>query len=309
MKRRQLILGAAGAGLSLGGATYALRIPSGAAAPGKGPDLSDYVRTFSAEFDDPSAPLTVPKGGPFTTRFENWGGLRTLPATGEEQLYVDPAFVPSPAGTDKEGHADAPSGTALPSLGYNPFRIEDGCLVIIAAAAAALKLNGRVDRPYLSGLVSTEWSFAQRYGYFEMRAAVPARRGLWPAFWMVGKTSEEHTEIDVLESRGSETARVYQSIHVSSQRGKTVHEPTHYPGFDSNGMHTYGVDWSAEAIVFYIDGYETLRVDGAVLRDAPPMYMIAGMAVGGPWVGTPGAGDLPATMRIDYIRAYQRRGA
>ena len=302
MKRRDFVLGASGAGLTLGAGRAYAEVP-----PGAGPNLSAYVRTFSAEFDDPAAPLSVKHGGPFTTRFENWGGLRTLPATGELELYVDADFVPAPGGTDKDGHADAPPGSTAPPLGYDPLRIEHGNLLITAASTAALKLNSRVDRPYLSGLVSTEWSFAQRYGYFEMRAAIPASPGLWPAFWMVGKTSAEHTEIDILEARGSETAHVYQSIHVSPARGKTVHERTGYPGFDSQGMHVYGVDWSPEAIVFYIDGHETLHVDGAVLRDAPPMYMIACMAIGGSWVGTPNPADFPATMKIDYIRAYQRR--
>lgn len=306
MKRRALLGGVAAAGAF--GAGVVPRGPA-LAAPGQGPDLSDYVRTFSAEFDDPAAPLQVKNGGPFTTRYENWGGLRTLPANGELQLYVDEAFVPAPGGTGKDGRADAPPGSDAAPLGYNPFRIADGCLLITAAPAAALKLNGRVDRPYLSGLVSTEWSFAQRYGYFEMRAAIPAKPGLWPAFWLVGKTFDEHTEIDMVEGRGSETARVYQSIHVSPARGKTTHERVGYPGFDSQGMHTYGVDWSPEAIVFYIDGHETLRVDGAVLRGAPPMYMIANMAIGGDWAGKPNPADFPATMRIDYLRAYQRRGA
>jgi hypothetical protein len=293
MKRRDLLLRASAALLPVPAAARDL-------------DLSGYVQTFSAEFNDTAAPLSVKHGGPFTTRFEEWGGLRTLPATGELELYVDADFVPAPGGTDKDGHADAPPGSTAQPLGYDPFRIEDGCLLITAMPAASLRLDRRVDRPYLTGLVSTEWSFAQRYGYFEMRADIPAASGLWPAFWMVGKTSAEHTEIDILEARGSETGHVYQSIHVSEARGKTVHRRVGYPGFDSHGMHTYGVDWSAEAIVFYIDGQETLRVDGAVLRDAPPMYLIACMAVGGPWPGTPNPADFPATMRIDYLRAYRR---
>ena len=48
------------------------------------------------------------------------------------------------------------------------------------------------------------------------------------------------------------------------------------------------------------------RMDGAPLRDAPPMFMIANEAIGGSWAGSPDARaqHFPAEMKIDYIRAY-----
>ena len=265
-------------------------------------ELAKYRLTFNAEFDDPDRPLSVREGGPFTHRYEQWGGLRTLPATSELELFVDKAFVPAAGGTDKAGHADAPAGRGAP-LGYDPFRVHDGSLDIAAVPLSA-DLLGRVDRPYLSGLVSTEWSFKQRYGYFEIRAQLPPGRGLWSAFWMVADTSAEHIEIDVLEAIG-EGDRIYHSVHVSPPRGKGTHLARH-PGFDySDGMHTYGVAWTEADIVFFVDGIESARVDGAPLRNAPPMYLLANLAVGGTWPGTPPAStQFPAIMRVDYIRAY-----
>ena len=295
MRRRDLlILGATGA---------AARWAPARAAPPRRIDLTAFRQTFAAEFNDPHAPLSVREGGPFTTRFEQWGGLRTLPGTGELELYVDSAYVPAPGGTDKDGHADAPAGSA-PPLGYSPFLVRNGCLEITAIPVPSA-LRSRVDRPYLSGLISTEWSFTQRYGYFEMRAQLPPGRGLWPAFWMVSKTAAEHVEIDVFEAVG-EGDTIYHSIHNSPARGKSVHLK-YALGFDyAAALHDYGVLWTPDEVVFFVDGVETDRADGAPLRDAPPMYLIACIALGGTWPGTPPATTrFPATLRIDHIRAYQ----
>ena len=48
-------------------------------AQGQSFDLTGFRQTFAAEFNNPRLPLSVHEGGPFTTRYEQWGGLRTLP--------------------------------------------------------------------------------------------------------------------------------------------------------------------------------------------------------------------------------------
>ena len=244
-------------------------------------------------------------GGPFSTRYEEWGGLRTLPGNKEEELYVDLGFVPAHGGTDKLGRADAPAGSQKP-LGVNPFSISDGALSITAVPTPPA-LQELVDRRYLSGMIATDRFFAQRYGYFEMRARLPGGKGLWPAFWMVAKTQQEHLEIDVMEAIGWDTAHIYQSTHLRASRGKGIHVRVGNEGFDyTTAAHSYGLEWTPEKLVFYIDGLETTRTDGSPFRDSPPMYMIANLAVGGDWAGTPDSDTrFPATMRIDHIRAYR----
>jgi beta-glucanase (GH16 family) len=269
-------------------------------------DLSDFELSFSTAFDDPKRPLLRADGGPFSTRYEEWGGLRTLPGNEEQELYVDPGFVPSPGGTDKLGRADAPAGSPIKKLGVNPFSFREGALEITAIPTPA-PLQELVDRRYLSGMLSTDWFFAQRYGYFEMRARLPGGRGMWPAFWLVSKTQAEHVEIDVMEAIGRDTAHVYQSTHLKASRGKGVHVRVGREGFDyTTASHSYGVAWTPDALVFYVDGQETAQTDGAPFRDAPPMYLIANLAVGGDWAGTPDSEtNFPAVMRIDHIRAYR----
>ena len=279
-----------------------------AESPGRRLDLSRYQTTFSTEFGNPRRPFMRVDGGPFSTRFEEWGGLRTLPGNKEQELYVDPGFVPARTGTDKLGRADAPPGSRTKPLGVNPFSLRDGALEITAIATPPA-LQELVDRPYLSGMICTDWSFAQRYGYFEMRARLPAGLGLWPGFWLVAKTQQEHIEIDIMEAIGGDTAHIYQSTHLKETRGKGIHVRVPSGGFDyATASHSYGVEWTADELIFYIDGLETIRTDGRPFRDAPPMYMIANLAIGGDWAGTPDRDThFPAVMRINHIRAYQRK--
>jgi beta-glucanase (GH16 family) len=269
-------------------------------------DLSSFELSFSTTFDDPKRPFLRIDGGPFSTRYEEWGGLRTLPGNKEQELYVDPGFVPSPRGTDKLGNADAPPGSSVKPLGVNPFSFGDGALDITAIPTPPT-LQELVDRQYLSGMLSTDRFFAQRYGYFEIRARLPSGRGLWPAFWLVSKTQREHIEVDVMEAVGWDTAHVYQSTHISPSRGKGIHVRVGGEGFDyTMAPHSYGIEWTPDELVFYIDRQETTRTNGAPFRDAPPMYMIANLAVGGGWAGTPDNDtQFPAVMRINHIRAYR----
>ena len=38
---------------------------------------------------------------------------------------------------------------------------------------------------YISGMLTTQNSFAQKYGYFEIRSKIPVGVAVWPAFWML----------------------------------------------------------------------------------------------------------------------------
>lgn len=257
--------------------------------------------TFDDEFDDPTAPLNVADGGPFTNAYMIWGDVRTLSGNGEQELYVDPKFVPNPNDT-ASWNADAPAGSGGTPLGVNPFSYANGNLDITAIPTPSSALAAGITQPYLSGMISTEKTFTQQYGYFEMRAELPSGQGLWPAFWLYGTTSTSHDEIDVMEALGNNTGQVYQSMH-SNVGGDSVNS---VPISDySTGFHTYGVEWSPTEITYFVDGQQTIQMANP-FKDGSPMYMIANLAVGGSWGGNAdSATPFPATMQIDYIRAYQ----
>jgi hypothetical protein len=74
----------------------------------------------------------------------------------------------------------------------------------------------------------------------------------------------------------------------------------------SAGFHTYGLDWKADTIAWFIDGIEVVRM--ATPADMnQPMYMILNLAVGGTgsWAGTTDPSKPTAHLLIDYVRAWQ----
>lgn len=248
-------------------------------------DLSRYELSFSDEFTKLSLNDGVNGAGGTWTPDGYWG-QRTLGGNGERQLYVDPAYK---------------------GLGLNPFSIKDDVLTIRAEPISAGLKPQLENLDYTSGMITSEQSFSQQYGYFEMRAQLPAGQGLWPAFWLLNQDGEWPPELDVMEVLGNDPTKLYTTVH-TKQTGAHDKDAAGTTVADmSKGFHTYGVDWQADKITFYFDGEKVF--DTPTPADMhQPMYMIANMAVGGHWPGNPnGSTPFPADMKIDYIRAYQEK--
>jgi beta-glucanase (GH16 family) len=138
-----------------------------------------------------------------------------------------------------------------------------------------------------------------------MRARMPNGRGFWPAFWLLPQTREWPPEIDVLEVLGHDTATLYTTMHYKTEGSPHLsYGHSTYTPFDlSRGFHTYAVDWEKDLVVWYFDGVEVFRVMSNV--PAQPMYLIANLAVGGDWPGSPNEDTVfPGYLEIDYIRVY-----
>jgi beta-glucanase (GH16 family) len=182
------------------------------------------------------------------------------------------------------------------------YEVSDGRLRFIAEQR---EMGGML---YTSGMVTSFESFAQQYGWFEIRARFPKGQGLWPVFWLLPATKEWPPEIDVLEILGHETEKVYFSTHWSSVAAADNHQfkTGDYVGPDfSADFHTFAVEWQDGLCIWYVDGVERYRSVAGIPDE--PMYVIANLAVGGDWPGMPDATTpFPSYMDIDYIRVYQR---
>ncbi len=195
--------------------------------------------------------------------------------------------------------------TNPPELEYytsDALRSDNGTLSIIGDKRA----RGGMD--YTSGIVTTINSFSFTYGYAEIRARIPSGQGLWPAFWLTndnGRKDKAWSEIDVFEFLCQQPNVLYMTLHYTDEQQKSRQIGTHIEGPDfSRDFHTYAVDWSPQAVIWYIDGVEQFRVTEHVPNGA--MYVIANLQIGGNWPGSPDQTTaFPAHYDIDYIRVYQ----
>ena len=174
-----------------------------------------------------------------------------------------------------------------------------GALRITAAPTANLP-NGLT---YSSGVITTETSDVQTYGFFEIRAQVPAGAGFWPAFWMLRADRTGPSELDVMEILGNAPGTVHASIH--SQTAAANLSDSYATQDLSLGYHTYALSWRPDSLTFYLDGTAIASVATPADMNSP-MYMIANLAVGGvgSWAG-PTDGTSSAVLAIDSIKAYQ----
>jgi beta-glucanase (GH16 family) len=194
----------------------------------------------------------------------------------------------------------------------NANEVSGGTLKLIAKEESAVP-----GFPYTSGLISGDRSLVQMYGYFEARMKLPRGRGLWPAFWLLPSPFTWPPEIDVMENLGDDTTTVYLTNHWSANYPNPGlpwggSEGGIYQGPDyASDFHTYGVEWNAETIIWYLDGVERCRTSNYVPiagHGFTGFYMIANLAVGGSWPGPPDDNTVfPALLEIDYIRAFAKR--
>lgn len=173
---------------------------------------------------------------------------------------------------------------------------------------------------YACGGLFTQKTFTFQYGYVEARARFDCVQGCWPAIWMLpaaGQNWPNNGEIDILEHLNSETT-AYQTLHFFADNG-TSDASAGLQGKitgELTGWHTYGMEWTENAITFYVDGTKTGTITGDAYTNWPfdrennEFYLMIDQQIGGNWVeGTKGIDDKTlsergAALDIDYIRVY-----
>lgn len=171
--------------------------------------------------------------------------------------------------------------------------------------------------PY-SGRVYAKVNEGWTYGYIEARIQLPVGKGTWPAFWMMPvhfRSWPADGEIDIMEEVGANANYVSSSLHANAHVHSNNTQVTHEMkcATAESDFHVYAIKWTHENITTYVDGEVQLTYDNRGLGrdDWPyddPFYVILNLAWGGDWGGYKGVDDsaLPATMKIDYIRVFQK---
>jgi beta-glucanase (GH16 family) len=188
-----------------------------------------------------------------------------------------------------------------------PFSMKDGILSITASKNS----EGKWTSGLIAAADSTGAGSGTRYGYFEARMKMPPGPGTWPAFWLAAlKPADQrdgNVEIDVLEYYGQFTDSYRSVVHVwfkdpTKHRGNG--EKIDVPNNSLVGdYHTFGVDVSPQAIVFFLDRKQ-VWTHPTPPELTYPLYPLVNLALGSGWPidKTPN----PSTLLVDYVHVYGR---
>ena len=194
------------------------------------------------------------------------------------------------------------------------LKIEGGNLIIRAVKSGPAWTSARIKS-------QDKRSF--QYGKIEFRAKLPTGVGPWPAAWLLGNNISSVNwpacgEIDVMEWRGGfngvpngDANTVGHALHSATRNGSSPVEPPSRSAVvnPSSAFHTYAVVWTANNLVFSVDGVDKATLtpptaDAAAFQKE--FFLILNLAMGGNYVGNAISPSVTsATYEVDYVRVYQ----
>ena len=177
--------------------------------------------------------------------------------------------------------------------------------------------NGLHEKTAIGANVVPYEGYTTQYGYFEIRAKMPAcGGGGHVAFWMIGTQADaredgsgslQTAEIDVVE-----TSFIAPNLHSPKVYNWTDEDLKNWradvpmEGDYTGKWHTYAMDWTPEYLAFYVDGVEVARTEQSPQYE---MCLILSMYINDEpgtdyWSGEAN-GVYPKEWEIDYVRVYK----
>lgn len=195
--------------------------------------------------------------------------------------------------------------------------IRDGKLIITAKRITDREKVRKGDFTSTRMITKDKQEFL--YGRVEMKAKMPAGKGLWAAFWMLGANFPDTMwpycgEIDIMEYVGYDKDVQNVAMHNGSSYANTRYKKKVTLENMETEFHIYGIIWDKYSVKFYIDDvnnviytYKPEEYNSSTWPYGKPHFILLNLAVGGNWGGKKGI-DLdifPAEYIVDYVRVYQ----
>jgi beta-glucanase (GH16 family) len=169
---------------------------------------------------------------------------------------------------------------------------------------------------YVSGSVMTYHLFSQQYGRFEARVKNTATTapGLHEAFWMWPDDRVASTtvwpyagEMDVSETYSIYSKLAIPFLHYSADiYGNLVGVNTAWNCAAYRGVwNTYTLEWSASRITIKVNGRTCMTNTSGDPAFQKPYIMALSQMMGTTGNVYDGRAPVPATMNIDYVRAWK----
>lgn len=197
----------------------------------------------------------------------------------------------------------------------NNANVKNGVLVI-----TVLK-QPKEKNSYTSARLITKHKGDWLYGRIEVKAKLPAGRGMWPAIWMLPTDWKyggwpESGEIDIMENVGFMPDSVFSSVHTKSFNHAIRTQKTKGLYFNdlAKSFHVYAIEWTKDKIDFFVDDnlFFSFKNTGNGFAEWPfdkRFHLLLNIAAGGNWGGAKGVDETitAASMEVDYVRVYKQK--
>jgi beta-glucanase (GH16 family) len=190
----------------------------------------------------------------------------------------------------------------------------------VVVANGVCRLENRKEKrggqDWTSGSLWTKREF--QYGYFECRYRYAAATGTNNSFWLMstGQVSDGKKRFEIDINEGHFPSEVATNIHnhsnVTVVNGKRTHPTSSrkYPFDAKHGnynfardFHVFGLEWTQQALVFYVDGKE-IRRETNVFCHSPASVWLSEAIIS--WAGKVADTIDGTAMEVDYVRVYQK---
>lgn len=200
------------------------------------------------------------------------------------------------------------------------YYTEDNTLLVNGNLIIEARRENAGNRAFTSARIITKDKREFQYGRIDIRAALPAGRGFWPALWMLGANIDDAGwpacgEIDIMELTGDRPNRVIGTAHfgasIAEHRFRTAAKFLPAGEKFSDEFHVFSIIWKEDLIEWYLDDERYHTIVPADLGGQPypfnqPFFFIFNLAVGGTLPGSPDeTTTFPNWVIVDYIRVFQ----
>ena len=184
------------------------------------------------------------------------------------------------------------------------------------------------DGKYGAGWYGAEVGTVNKYkhGYFEIRCICNKDPYFWSAFWIqadhpydaeYSKGGVGGAEIDIFESMSHNSTysnSVTSTVHCAGVDGiQEGIQSANLGTFKANNIYeeynTYGLEWTEDEYIFYINGVETVRTDfGNGVSQVEEMPIISLVVPSSDKFDLMDKETYNTQFKIDYVKIYQKEG-
>ena len=170
----------------------------------------------------------------------------------------------------------------------------------------------RKRHPYTSGAIESKTTY--QYGYYEIRAKLPASKGFAPSLWLWNQHNAPsdcwYNEVNVFEVNVCNPNTYGAGVHCDFECPKpgngnfvggmlTCNDPENY--------HWYGLEWNENEIIWYLDRkivwQEVNNMQGQGVQN--PLYLILTVELNDSDCPIPNNTTFPKDMIIDQMNVYE----